>query len=75
MDFGVRQRVSHILVFLRRGDMTSAQSVHEVDLAHHVADIPGYLEGEQTAGDSTSVLQNVLAEEACLKVRLSKYLR
>lgn len=57
MDFGVRQWVAHILVLLGRGDVTSTQPVHEIDLAHHLADVPGDLEGEQTAGDSTSVLQ------------------
>lgn len=38
--------VTHILIFLRRGDVASTQPVHEIDFAHHVAHVPGDLEGE-----------------------------
>lgn len=57
---GLRSNAAaHILVLLRGGDVAAAQPAHEVDLAHHVADVPGHPERKEAAGDSATVLQRV----------------
>lgn len=59
--------MAYVLILFRGGDVASTQPVHEIDLAHHVAHVPGDLESEETTCYSTSILHRLSANRSIVR--------